>query len=344
MRINPWRSLVIAFFVVNAASAAIEQLPQARAETHARRVQTPAQFFCQIFKTGCVKQTFAKKQKTHSTKKKTVSASKSTPVSPPLTPVSPPLPKPAVASTRPLPIPTPLPKPRDALLPKPRDALPVVEKQTASISSLPEVSAPSKPGISSVPSPLSSRDEEAFCRDQLQALGAVFAVPNHVETTGQCNVANPVQLKSVRTATGIVELPGRPLLKCNFALRFVGWLSDVAAPVVAGGAPAKLSALSTGPGYECRGRNGDTNAKISEHAFGNAIDIDGITLSNGNRVEIADVANEQHPMHRMLMALRISGCGYFSTVLGPGANAAHASHYHFDLALHGRSSNYRICE
>ena len=44
------------------------------------------------------------------------------------------------------------------------------------------------------------------------------------------------------------------------------------------------------------------------------------------------------------MALRISACGYFTTVLGPGANAAHAEHYHFDLGLHGKSGNYRICE
>jgi hypothetical protein len=47
---------------------------------------------------------------------------------------------------------------------------------------------------------------------------------------------------------------------------------------------------------------------------------------------------------RWMRALRISGCGYFTTVLGPGANAAHAEHFHFDLGIHGKSGNYRICE
>jgi hypothetical protein len=42
--------------------------------------------------------------------------------------------------------------------------------------------------------------------------------------------------------------------------------------------------------------------------------------------------------------LRTSACGYFTTVLGPGSNEAHKNHFHFDLALHGRSDNYRICE
>jgi hypothetical protein len=44
------------------------------------------------------------------------------------------------------------------------------------------------------------------------------------------------------------------------------------------------------------------------------------------------------------MVLRTTACGYFTTVLGPGSNLAHATHYHFDLGVHGKSGNYRICE
>ena len=46
----------------------------------------------------------------------------------------------------------------------------------------------------------------------------------------------------------------------------------------------------------------------------------------------------------VLSALRTSACGYFTTVLGPGSNAAHANHLHFDLGQHGKSGTYRICE
>jgi hypothetical protein len=35
---------------------------------------------------------------------------------------------------------------------------------------------------------------------------------------------------------------------------------------------------------------------------------------------------------------------YFTTILGPGSNASHADHLHFDLGLHGKTANYRICE
>jgi hypothetical protein len=42
--------------------------------------------------------------------------------------------------------------------------------------------------------------------------------------------------------------------------------------------------------------------------------------------------------------MRQAACGWFTTVLGPGADAAHAEHVHFDVLRHGASDNYRICE
>jgi hypothetical protein len=181
------------------------------------------------------------------------------------------------------------------------------------------------------------------CRAELLQRGVEFRIPDHVEASGQCAVADPVLVTSVAAPGGRVKLPEEPLMNCAFARKFTTWLSDIAAPVIGEMAPARLESLSTGPGYECRNRNGDSSGKISEHAFGNAIDISGITLANRIRIEIPDVADPSAVHHRLLMALRLSACGYFTTVLGPGFNAAHASHYHFDLGQHGKSDNYRIC-
>jgi hypothetical protein len=203
-----------------------------------------------------------------------------------------------------------------------------------------------------VPKPPASQTEEKLvksfdhddCRDELARFGVDFSIPKEIKGTGVCHVTNPVQLNSVTTSIGRVELPGTPLLNCAFARQFTIWLSDIAAPVVAGFGEAKLSSIATGTSYQCRVRNGDYSGKMSEHAFGNAIDIAGITLTNKKRIEITAVSDPQDPNHRLLMALRTSACGYFTTVLGPGADAAHASHYHFDLGIHGKNSNYRICE
>jgi hypothetical protein len=105
-----------------------------------------------------------------------------------------------------------------------------------------------------------------------------------------------------------------------------------------------LAAVATGPGYECRGRNGDGTAKISEQAFGNAIDIVSFRLASKESIPVSHVTKTGNVESRWLMALRVSACGYFTTVLGPGSNAAHAEHYHLDLGVHGKSGKYKICE
>lgn len=211
----------------------------------------------------------------------------------------------------------------------------------------------SEPTPESKPGAVEGEDEEkpdpgadfATCRKELMELGAKFKVPDlPAADMARCTVRNPVQITAIGSASGEVDFPGEPILNCIFAKRFTSWVSDIAAPVVKAQTGETLAAISTGPGYECRGRNGDSSGKISEHAFGNAIDIASFKLKSKESMPVSNVALTQNVESRWLMALRISACGYFTTVLGPGSNAAHAEHYHFDLGLHGKSGNYKICE
>lgn len=93
-----------------------------------------------------------------------------------------------------------------------------------------------------------------------------------------------------------------------------------------------------------RGRNGSTKGKLSEHAFGNAIDILGLTLGGGGKVMVIEFPEANGGRRSFLEAMRTSACGYFTTVLGPGTDEAHANHYHVDLGKHGSSDRYRICQ
>lgn len=186
--------------------------------------------------------------------------------------------------------------------------------------------------------------EMAACREALAELGAKFTVPEMPAAEGQCKVVNPVQISAIATPAGVVNFPGAPTLNCIFAKQFTSWVADIAAPVVKAHTGEALAAISTGPGYQCRNRNGDTTTKLSEHALGNAIDIASFNLPGKKNLPISNVSLTRNAESRWLMALRISACGYFTTVLGPGSNEAHAEHYHFDLGLHGKSGNYRICE
>ena len=46
----------------------------------------------------------------------------------------------------------------------------------------------------------------------------------------------------------------------------------------------------------------------------------------------------------VLATLRTAACGWFTTILGPGSDAAHATHWHLDIERHGSSDRYRICQ
>jgi hypothetical protein len=88
--------------------------------------------------------------------------------------------------------------------------------------------------------------------------------------------------------------------------------------------------------------NGDPNAHISEHAFGNALDMAAFTLADGRKITVKDgwhgPAEEQGFLHDVQGA----ACKVFTTVLAPGSNAYHYDHMHVDLMR--RSSGRSICE
>lgn len=187
-----------------------------------------------------------------------------------------------------------------------------------------------------MPKDIIRKDDTEACFQMLRAMGADFTAAASTVDYGKCSVENPVNLNSVTVKKNTINLPEAPLLNCKFALQFSKWLNESGVPILSAQADSPIEGISTGPGFECRGRNGDGTAKISEHGYGNAVDISTFRLRNGKTLHVGDST--------LLPGVRASACGYFTTVLGPGANAAHASHFHFDMGVHGKSGNYRICQ
>jgi hypothetical protein len=199
------------------------------------------------------------------------------------------------------------------------------------------------PKVDPPPAPQPGLADES-CLKELSAQGADFTVATNVADKGACHVQNPVHLNSVKLKSGEIALPETPLLNCRYALQFSKWLAVSATPIISAQGFSPLEKISTGPGFECRGRNGDVSSKLSEHGRGNAVDITTFTLRDDKILTVADASVTASSSRNVLAALRSSACGYFTTVLGPGSNAAHASHFHFDLGTHGKSGTYRICE
>jgi len=102
-----------------------------------------------------------------------------------------------------------------------------------------------------------------------------------------------------------------------------------------------VAAIKQISAYSCRGMNGNAFARISEHAFGNALDIAAFTLADGRTITVKNGWHGLPEEQGFLRDVQGAACNQFTTVLAPGSNAYHYDHIHVDLMR--RSSDYRIC-
>jgi hypothetical protein len=181
------------------------------------------------------------------------------------------------------------------------------------------------------------------CLADLKATKVEFRELGAVTKDG-CTVEGALELDAIPSPFGTVSAPAKPTLACAFARRFAAWVRNVAAPLTLAYMGSRLAAIDTGPGFVCRDRYNKPGEKISEHAKGDAIDVTAFALENGHRLTVRESSASANIDGVLMTTLRATGCGYFTTILGPGSNDAHKEHFHFDIGLHGASANYRICE
>ncbi|WP_377508422.1 extensin family protein [Octadecabacter sp. R77987] len=170
------------------------------------------------------------------------------------------------------------------------------------------------------------RQRGAVCGD-LEIQGDTIG--NH-PGPGSCGVEGAVR---VRTVAG-VRLSPSAIMDCRTAGALRRWVQDGARRAVAdqGGGIAGLRVIGH---YSCRTRSG---GRLSEHAFGRAIDISAIKLRDGSEISVLrDWGSGARG--RALREMHRAACGPFGTVLGPDANADHRDHFHFDTARY-RSGSY----
>jgi hypothetical protein len=181
----------------------------------------------------------------------------------------------------------------------------------------------------------------APCTDLLASGFAVVeltASVSGISGDALCGDVAPVRLSAVRLRDGgRVELRPAALARCEKALAFSQWVREDLANAVkhAGG---KLERIEIAASYSCRPRNNVSGARLSEHGIANAIDVGALVLNGGRRIAIDD----KNAPAILLAEMRRSACMRFTTVLGPGSDAAHEHHLHVDLAR--RRGGYRMCQ
>jgi hypothetical protein len=147
--------------------------------------------------------------------------------------------------------------------------------------------------------------------------------------------------RSAISAFGPVEIKPAATLACPMVSALDRWIIDSVQPAARRWFRQPVVEIRQISAYSCRGMNGQRGARISEHAFGNALDIASFTLADGQRITVKNGWRGSPEEQGFLRDVQGAACEQFNTVLAPGSNRFHYGHFHFDL-MRRRSAN-RIC-
>jgi hypothetical protein len=182
------------------------------------------------------------------------------------------------------------------------------------------------------------REANEACLADLERLGALFEAQDPIDGEGDCGAAFPVRV----TAIGDVALEPAISVRCPVARALARWTDEALIPAADEHLDADIATVFTAGAYVCRGRNRQEGARLSEHAFANAIDVTGVDFVSRSPLPVEPRDGRETPEARFQREIRAQACAYFRTVLGPGSDAYHDDHLHFDQRE--RTNDYRLCE
>jgi hypothetical protein len=169
------------------------------------------------------------------------------------------------------------------------------------------------------------RARPAYPQTQPAYNAPVYQPPRAVPPLG------PMRGPSATTAMMPAAVTPPATLACPLVSALDRWIRDGVQPAALhwfGSPVAEIKQISS---YSCREMVGSGTSSISEHAFGNALDVAAFTLADGRRITVKDGWHGSPEEQGFLHDVQGYACDVFTTVLSPGYNAAHYNHIHVDL-------------
>ena len=164
------------------------------------------------------------------------------------------------------------------------------------------------------------------CFAALGQAGVVHTRLPHIGT-GTCLAEQRTEIARWASAPALIR-PAGVAPSCAVGAALLLWQRDVVQPLARLHLGRYVRSIEHLGSYNCRSIRGSD--RPSEHSTGNAIDISAFVLSDGRRVSLVEHWNAPDGRSAFLQAIRGGACGYFTTVLSPDYNEAHADHFHLD--------------
>ena len=179
-----------------------------------------------------------------------------------------------------------------------------------------------------------------MARRPVQASAYVQQV-SAISNGGACGIDYPLRVAAFQN--GAVGVNPDATIGCPLTEAVDGWMTESVQPAAIAwfGEPvAEIRQLSA---YACRSRDNIPGARLSEHAFGNALDVAAFILPSGRKVTVENGWRGMPDEQGFLREVEATACQRFKTVLGPG-EPYHGNHFHLDLAHHNAAGTSRYCK
>ena len=165
------------------------------------------------------------------------------------------------------------------------------------------------------------------CRAELGRDRVRFRALEDRRFDGGCSAVGAVQLLEI--GTPVTNLGA---MTCPLARQFAQWVREDVQSEAQRWLGAPVRRIESFGTYACRGVNGRAGARLSEHAFANAVDVAAFVLADGRRLTVEQGwRGDDERVRRFLRAIHDKGCRRFAIGLGPDADAYHYNHLHFDM-------------
>lgn len=183
-------------------------------------------------------------------------------------------------------------------------------------------------------------EAEEKCIAERGVTVSAYVEPVSAINRGVCGMEHPFRVTAL--GEGTVEVSPRATLACPMIRDLNVWLENVVQPAALAWMGQPVVGIKQMSSYSCRGMNGNANAKISEHAFGNALDIGSFTFADGRTLTVKDNWRGPQEARGFLLQVQAGACEVFTTTLAPGSNIFHYDHIHVDLMR--RAKRPVICQ